>query len=46
MPADGLAPNSARPSAGRVMTTNLDMFLISFIVLTNSSAASGGYHDI
>ena len=29
MPADALAPSSARPSAGTVLTEKLDMFLFS-----------------
>ena len=34
VPAEVLAPHSARPSAGRVLTANLDMFITKFLRLS------------
>ena len=35
IPADGLAPNGARPSAGTVMTTKIDTFSLKLLWLLN-----------
>ena len=36
VPADGLAPNGARPSAGTALTTKLDKFLqMSYAAIEN-----------